>query len=216
MSIPDPKPVKTSKLNPKLLTIAAVLLIVLALLFMATPLLRTSRGFQRSSNFVPQGNGQSFQQNGFPAQGNGQSFPQNGFPNQGSGSQSQGGSNYPNRQFAARGGGLLRLAFLNGVTGVIVYFLALLISLAAAVGMFLTRRWGQILGICMAVLYLLLGLVSLLPILLIGAIDLRNPLSLILGSAHILLAVAVIAFASIPAKKLATPAVELPPPAAIT
>jgi hypothetical protein len=214
MSEPDPKPVKTSKLNPKLLTIAAVLLIVLALLFMATPLLRTSRGFQSTSNFA-QGNSQSFQQNGFPAQGNGPSFPQNGFPNQGSGSQSQGGSDYPNRQFTARGGGLLRLALLNGLTGIIVYFLALLVSLAAAVGMFLTKHWGQILGICMAVLYFLLGLASLLPILFMGAIGLRNPLSLILGIAHILLAVAVIVFASIPVKKLATLAVELPPPASI-
>jgi hypothetical protein len=51
----------------------------------------------------------------------------------------------------------------------------------------------------------LLGLVSLLPILFISALGIRNPLSLILGVVHILLAIAVIVLASIPAKKLTAP-----------
>ena len=33
----------------------------------------------------------------------------------------------------------------------------LLVSLAAAVGMFIAKRWGQVLGIVMAVIYLLSG-----------------------------------------------------------
>jgi hypothetical protein len=53
------KPVKIKKLNPKLLAIAAVLLLVLALLFLATPLLSTTSGFQPSGNFVLRNNGQS-------------------------------------------------------------------------------------------------------------------------------------------------------------
>jgi hypothetical protein len=199
MNTPDGKPIKKRVLNSKLLPIAAVVLIVLALLFMATPLLRPARGFQRSGNFVPQGNGQTAPQNGFPGQGNRpQAVP------------GQGGSNFPNRQFAFTG-----IGFLGGITGAIVFFIALLVSLVAAVGMFLTKRWGQILGIIIAILYALAGLVSLLPILFIGSLGLRNPLSLILGIAHEVLAVAVIVLASIPAKKLITPAVaEEPPPAA--
>jgi hypothetical protein len=197
MNTPDVKPIKKRVLNSKLLPIAAVVLIVLALLFMATPLLRTARGFQGGRNFVPQGNGQTIPQNGFPAQSSGSQ----GLPG-------QGGSSVPNRQFAVRGGD-----FLGGITGAIVFFMALLVSLAAALGMFLTKRWGQVLGIIMAVLYGLVGLVSLLPLLFIGSIGLRNPLNLILGFAHVLLAAAVIVLASIPAKKLITPAVaeESPP-----
>ena len=49
------------------------------------------------------------------------------------------------------------------------YFVALLLSLVAALGMLYTKRWGQVLGIIMAVLYGLLGLVSLLPILLMSS-----------------------------------------------
>ncbi len=195
MSTPDAKPIKTRILNAKLLPIAAVVLIVLALLFMATPLLRTSRGFQRSGNYVQQGNGQT--------------FPQNGLPTQGSGLQGQGSSNFPNRQFVVRGG-----AFLGGLTGAIVFFMALLVSLVAALGMLFTKRWGQVLGIIMAVLYGLVGLVSLLPILFLGSLGLRNPFSLILGIAHVLLALAVIVLASIPGKKVTTPIVAGAPPAA--
>ena len=62
--------------------------------------------------------------------------------------------------------------------GTIVYAIALLISLAAASGMFMAKRWGKILGIIMAVLYGLLALVSLLPILLISFMGIRNPLNL--------------------------------------
>jgi len=75
-----------------------------------------------------------------------------------------------------------------------------------------TKRWGQVLGIIMAVLYGLVGLVSLLPILLLGSAGLRNPFSLILGIAHVLLALAVIVLASIPARLMATPAVTDQPP----
>jgi hypothetical protein len=201
MNTPDVKPIKTRVLNSKLLPIAAVVLIVLALLFVATPLLRTGRGFQRSGNFVPQGNGQTVPRNGFSGQGN-------GLQGQGNGSQGQGSTNFPNRQFAFGG-----VSFLGGITGAIVFFIALLVSLAAALGMFFKKRWGQVLGIIMAVLYLLAGLVSLLPTLLLGSFVLRNPLSLILGIAHVLLALAVIVLALIPAKKVATPVVADPPPA---
>ena len=192
MSTPNPKPVKTKKLlNSKLLPIAALILVVLALLFMATPLLRSSRGFQGGGNFVPRGNGQS--------------FPQNGFTIQGNGAQGQGGTNLPVRRFGV-GAGLL-----GGFAGAIFYFVLLLVALAAAVGMFMVKRWGQVLGIIMAVLYLLLGLLSLLPLILTSFLGLRNPLSIILGIAHVLLAVAVIVLASIPAKKVTPPVAAATP-----
>jgi hypothetical protein len=211
MSTLDPKPVKTIKLlNPKLLPIAAIVLIVLGLLFMATPLLRQTRGFQRGGNFVAQGDGQSVPLNGFVVRGN---IPQGQvLPGQGGGPQiqvspGQGGPNLTGRRFAVGGG------FLGGFIGPVVYFVALLFSLAAAVGMFMTRRWGQFLGIIMAVLYFLLGMLALLPIIFVSLLGLRNPLSLILSIIHVLLATAVIVLASIPAKKVDTTlaVADLPP-----
>lgn len=185
MNTPVAKLKKTRILNSKLLPIAALVLIVLALLFMATPLLRGSRGFQRGGNFIIQNNGQGSPQGGFQFQAGGP---------QGQGLPNQNGANPTNRQFAVRS------SFLSGVTGAIVFFVALLVSLVAALGMLFTKRWGQVLGIIMAVLYGLVGLVSLLPILLLSSAGLRNPFSLILGIAHVLLAVAVFVLASVPAR----------------
>lgn len=102
---------------------------------------------------------------------------------------------------------------LNGSAGAIFYFVLVLVSLAAAVGMYLTKRWGQVLGIIMAVLYGISGLVSLLATLLINLPGIGNPLSLILHLdlilhfVHVLLAAAVIVLAAIPAQKLPTPTV---------
>jgi hypothetical protein len=207
MSTPESKPVTKRILNQKLLPIAALLLLVLALLFMATPLLRMSRSFQGTGNFNRQNNGQSFRPNATPGQGNAPQF----LPGQGNGTQGlpgQNGSNATNRQLF-RG-----IGFLSGRSGPIVYFVALLVALVAALGMLFIKRWGRILGILMAVLYLLAGLASLLPILLFGSFALRNPLSLALGIAHVVLAIAVIVLALIPAKKVVAPVAVEPPPAA--
>ena len=174
MSTLEPKPVKAKKmLNTRLLPIAALLLVVLALLFLAAPLIRTAGGAQRTGNFVLQANGQSATQNGSSAQGT--------------------GTNLTTRRVAV-GGGLM-----GGRGGIFIYFAALLVALTAGVGMLYTKRWGQVLGIILAVLYGLLGLLSLLPLLLIRFIA-PNPVSLILGAIHLLLAVAVIVLASIPGK----------------
>ncbi len=208
MSTLDAKHVKKKNLNPKLLAIAAVLLILLALLFLATPLLRMNSGFQRDGNLPNQFNGQPLpgEENGFTAPGTIQ--PGQGFPG-------QGGSNIPGRQFGA-GGGRMGFELLGGMGGTIVYAVALLISLIAALGMFMVKRWGQLLGIIMAVFYGLLALVSLLPILLLSFMGMRNPLNLALGIVNLLLPVAVIVLASIPGKELAVPATPLVPPTAPT
>jgi hypothetical protein len=184
MSTPNAKPVKGKKLNPKLLSIAALLLVVLALLFLATPLIRPAAGLQRAGNFAIQTNGQPVTQNGSTA---------------------------PSRPLAIRSGGMF-----SGVASIIIYFIALLVSLAAAVGMYIPKRWGKVLGIIMAALYGLLGLVSLLPVLLLSALGTRNPLSLILGILHLLLAIAVIVLASIPAKQEMPPPIPAAPPVAST
>ncbi len=199
MSTIDPKPNKHKPLNPKLLPIAAILLIVLALLFMATPLLRTTRSFQNGSNFISR-NGQAVTPNGSVTQPGVTQFQT--VPG-------QGGTNFPARRFTLGSG------VLAGAVGSIIYFVALIVSLAAALGMFSMRRWGKVLGIILAVLYLLVGLISVLPSLFLSAFGLRNPLSLILSIVHVLLAIAVIVLAAIPAKRLAAPAAETTPPAAV-
>ena len=171
MTTLEAKPRKGRILSPKLLSIAALLLVVLALLFLAAPLIRTAGGIQRTGNFVLQTNGQSVPQNGASAAGN--------------------ATNLTNR----------RLAVGGGRGGIIIYFLALLVSLAAGLGMLFTKRWGQVLGIIMAVLYVLLGLVSLLPVFLVRSTGAPNFVSLILGFVHLVLAVSVIVLASIPGKQ---------------
>ena len=198
-----------SKLNSKTLTIAAVILIVLALLFMATPLLRLS-GISGRSGFNRQFNGQTNPGggNGFLNPGNG--TPGQGFNNPGGGFQGQGNSTNPNRQFAG-GNSLLRLGFLNGITGIIVYTIALLVSLAAALGMVFTKRWGQILGIVMGAIYLILSLFSFIPTILLGFARAINGLNLGLTIAHVVLALAVIVLALISARKVKLPAETVPP-----
>jgi hypothetical protein len=194
---------------------------VLALLFMATPLLPGSTALSARSGFTPQFNGQTLPRapsgnRDYPA-GTGTTTPggQNGFPSTGSGLQGQGNSTNPTRQFGARSGGLLSFGLLSGMAGTIVYAIALLVSLAAAVGMFITRRWGQVLGIVMAVVYLILALVSFIPMLLLGFLRGLNGLSLGLSILHLVLAIAVIVLASIPAKKMMVPAAPaMTPPAA--
>jgi hypothetical protein len=195
MSTLAPKPVKVRILNPRLLVIAAALLLVLALLFLATPLVRRSGGFQNSGNFPTQFNGQALPggDNGFPTPAPGNIPGGQGFPG-------QGGTNTPGRQFGG-GGGLMSFSLLEGMVGTIVYAIALLISLVAAAGMFIVKRWGKILGVIMAVFYGLLALVSLLPMLLISFTGINSLTALILGVLELLLAVAVIILASIPGRK---------------
>ena len=207
-----------SKLNSATLTIAAVVLLVLALLFVATPLLRVA-GVTGGTGFNRQSGGQNLPggQNGFgfPSQGNGSQGQ--GFTGPNSGTQNPGTTTNPARRLTGAGGSLLRLSFLSGIAGTVIYALALLVSLAAAVGMFLTRRWGQILGIVMAVIYLLLSLVSFLPQFILGFTRGLNVLSLGLGILHLVLAIAVIVLAVIPAKKMMAQPAPAPidtPPAA--
>ena len=188
MSTLEAKPRKVRILNPKLLPIAALLLVVLALLFLAAPLIRTGRpeypaergqfcpagltnGHVRRQH--PPGHARERQQSWSAARrkpGPGRTMPPGGYG-------------------AAAAG---RDDFL--------YFVMLLISLAAALGMLFTKRWGQVLAIIMGVLYGLFGLVSLLPLLFIRFVGAPNPVNLILGVVHLLLAVAVIVLASIPGK----------------
>ena len=99
---------------------------------------------------------------GATGQGSGNQF----FIGGGGGNQVQGGTNLPARRITIGTGSRV---------GVILYFVALLVSLAAAVGMLFTKHWGRVLAIIMGVLYGLLGLVSLLPLLLIRFVGSPNP-----------------------------------------
>ena len=178
MSTLETKPRKVRILNTRLLPIAALLLVLLALLFLAAPLIRTAAGIQRSGNVVLQTNGQSAAPNGAAA------TPAAG---------------------ATTNSTTRRIAVGGGRATIFIYFVALLISLAAALGMLFTKRWGQVLAIIMGVLYGLFGLVSLLPLLFIRSVGAPNPVSLILGVVQLLLAVAVIVLASIPGKPGSAP-----------
>ena len=200
-----------SKLNSKTLMIAAALLMVLALLVMATPLLGPASGF--ASRTGSNSTTRRFTFQGTPGQNSsGQVFPGGqGFPNS-----SGNGTTGTTRQFTGTGGPgtILRLGFLTGTTRTILYAVILLLALVAAAGMFLTQRWGQVLGIIVAVVYALLALVSLLPMLLAGFARFSSPLTLGLNILHLVLALAVIVLAVIPAKKVATPPAPVTHPAA--
>jgi hypothetical protein len=223
MSTVEPRPVKAKKpLNPSMLTIAAILLIVLALLFLASPLLGLNQVGGRGGNFNRQFTGQ-----------NGQNFP--GFnPNGGTtgtggtggtgGFGGTGGTGGGSNGFRFQGGtpgqtptrtSLVGLNFLRGTLATVIYGIALLISLAAVIGMLSVKRWGKILGIVMAVVYLLLAVLTFLPTILLARFGaaFSNPLSLVLNGLHLLLALGVIIFASIPAKNLAAPVTLETPPA---
>jgi hypothetical protein len=178
MSTLETKPRKVRILNTRLPPIAALLLVLLALLFLAAPLIRTAGGTQRAGNFVLQANGQSAAPNGVPA------TPAAG---------------------VTASSTTRRVAVGGGSTIIFIYFAALLISLAAALGMLFTKRWGQVLAIIMGVIYGLFGLVSLLPLLFGRVVGAPNPVSLILGVVQLLLAVAVIVLASIPGKPGSAP-----------
>ncbi len=207
-----------SKINSKTLMVAAALLMVLALLFMATPLLRVN-GLANRAGFPSTFNSQTSPggQNVFPGQGGSQQVPGNGTQGQGNpGTQiNPFNPNNPNNStgqpFANRARSLFGLGLLSGITGTIFYGIALLVSLAAAVGMFLAKRWGQVLGIVMGVVYLILAVVSFLPTILLGFARGLNFLSLGLTGLHLVLAVAVIVLASIPAKKMMAQVVPVEP-----
>ena len=192
MSTLAPKPAKIRVLNTKLLPIAAILLVVLGLLFMVTPLLRTTGALPRTGNIVTQGT------TGQPGASNGVTT-------------TQGGGRFFTGSTGLNGSGR-RVAVGGGAFGIVFFFVALLASLAAALGMLFTKRWGQVLGIVMAALYGLLGLVSFLPLLFIRLIGIRNPISLVLGAVHVLLAAAVIVLASFPPKAAPVPAEAAPAP----
>ncbi len=221
------------KLNSKTLTLAGILLMVLALLYVATPLLRPAMSLNgretvTGQEFPAGGPGGGFQvitpndQGGAQVQDPGTGQSDQGVIIQGSGSDTQTqGQGFTQRQFTGtRPGGLLGgFGFLNGSNAIIVYAVALLISLAAAVGMLMTKNWGRILGIIMGVIYSVLALLGFLPMLLIGfmmrgsGIRVGGSLNIWLTVAHLLLALAVIVLAAISAKKVAKSEVIVPPPA---
>lgn len=193
------------KLNTTTLSIAGVLLLVLALLSLATPLVRVSNGIN-GGGFSRQLNGQGFPggENNFQPN---QAFPgqenpgnQGGMPLPGQGQRSSGqdSQNLPIRQGA---GGLLRFGLLRGIAGTVVFGLALVISIAAALGMFLGKRWGQVIGIGMAVIHLVLAGLAFLPQILFSFMGRFNLLGIGLDVLRLLLAAAVIILALIPAKK---------------
>lgn len=203
------------KLNGKILSITAGLLLCLSLLYVATPLLRPTSAFGGPRIITGQGLPSGGQGGGFQVitpgdqgtivQGQGGDMP--GFPSQG-----QGNPNLTQRQFSGvRPGGLMSFGFLNGTNGIIIYGIAFLVSLIAAVGMLQTKNWGRILGIVMGALYSLLALFSFVPLLLIrlmargSVIRVGGSIGIWLNVAQLVLALAVLVLAAVSAKKVAAP-----------
>lgn len=226
-----------AKLNPKTLPIAGFLLMILALVVLAVPLLSQSLGINRSR---PGMNGQFFGQGivtngqGFPGgiDGDGTTFQGTPFPGgtvpQGPLNAIPGGDEtgigtttvgpMGGRQFlGGQGFNFLNLTgFLNGLTGTIVFSIALLISLAAAVGMISLKTWGKVLGIIMAVLYLLLALLNLVPVVIMMlSFSFSNVWSIVMHSVQVLLAIAIIVLASIWVRKVDLTGTATVPPATL-
>lgn len=191
---------KTKKpLNATMLSIAAGVLVLLALLFLAAPLVSGNRvltgndSFNRSST-----SGQPpFDQNNLP---NGQPGITNGFPGTGTTRQFQGfqGRQAGNRSF------LSVFNLIGGRNRTFVNAIAFLVSMAAAIGMLMTRNWGRVLGIIMAIIYILFAIIGLLPELLFRLNGIRSPVGLIISVLELILAAAVIILSSLPGKPLPT------------
>lgn len=212
------------KMNAKILSVTAVLLLCLSLLYLATPLLRPASAFGGPRTFTGQGLTSSDQGGGVQVitpSGQGTILQGPGGDMQGFPSQGQGSPNFTQRQFSGgRPGGLLSFGLLNGTNGIIIiYGIALLVSLAAAVGMLMTRNWGRILGIVMGVVYSSMALYGLLPALFIGSMVRRAGISVggslisWLTVVRLVMAVAVVVLAATSAKKVSKPAEVIPPPA---
>jgi hypothetical protein len=197
MSVSEIKKDRKKPLNGRLLTISAILLVGLALLFLASPMI--------GGNRIAQSNG------GFPRTFNGQSpqpgmigTPQPGFESGGSGTvQTFPGMNGGSAGSARTRPGVVGLAgfgFMAGRNNILIYGIALVLALIAAIGMLNTKLWGKVMGIIIAVVYLLLSIFSFLPIILFSFMGTSNPISLILGIVQVTLALAVIILAAIPGK----------------
>jgi hypothetical protein len=195
------------QINKTTLAIGAGVLLVLALLTLATPLMRSANPVNQAG-FNRQFNGQNFpgDQNNLPSQSfPGQGFPgdQNGqaFPGQGQRSLGQDGQNFRSQGNISGFATLLRFNFLSGITGTIVFGVALIISIVAALGMLLAKRWGQVSGIFMAVIYLVMAVLAILPTILFMFRIGTGFLTIVLDILRVLLAAAVIVLALLPARK---------------
>jgi hypothetical protein len=189
--------IKTITKRPTVVTIAAILLLVLSLfvagLGIASQYGLLGQGFG-GSQFVRNGQNRNFNsQGGFP-QG---SFPQGGFSN---GQNDQGTTpNFtPNRQAIT---GLARINRILRPVTLALDIILLVLSVVAAIGLFMSKRWGAILAIVLA------GLVILLTI--PGFLRLFSTVVLVEDLVRILMAVAVIVLLLLPsARKAYAPAEE--------
>jgi hypothetical protein len=193
---------KDAKKRPTVVTIAAVLLIVLSLfvagLGIANQFGLLGQGFGNRQFIAGQGRNRNFtppsgsQSNGFPQNGSPQNgFPQNGFP---SGQTGQGTTR--NFTFTGRGNtglaGILRI--LRPIT-IALDLILLGLSIIAAIGLFMYKRWAIILAIVVSALVILLTIPSMIRIF--------STVTLIENLVRILMAVAVIVLLLLPASRKA-------------
>ena len=178
--------------RPAVVTIAAILLIILSLFVGGFGIARQygllgGLGFGNRQFLPGQFRGRNFPSGGFPNGG----FPNNGLPNDQN--NPAGTPNFtPNRQF---GTGLARLFRLVRpvLTGLNVILIVL--GVVAAIGLFMSKRWGAVLAIILSALLLLLSIPGMLRIF--------SPILLVESLVRILLALAVIVLLLLPSARKA-------------
>ncbi len=183
--------------RPAVVTIAAIVLLVMALLVaglgLASQFGFTRGGFANRGTFFRQNGSRNFTPpSGFPQGG----FNNNGLPND----QTNPGTtqNFPTNRTGFSG--LARI--LRILRPVMIGFdiLVLVLAAVAAFGIFRGKRWGMILAIVLAVLVVLLTIPSMLRIF--------SAIVLVESLARILLAVAVVVLLLLPASRKAFTPVE--------
>jgi hypothetical protein len=167
--------------RPAVIYIAAVLLIILTLMVGGFGLARRY-GLLQGTAF----SGRNGLRSGFPGRG---TFPQGGFPNGGFNNSQNGqtpnfNSANPNRAV------MVRLLRLFNTISTVVNIGAIVLAVIAAIGLFMKKRWGAVLGIILAVILLLLGI----P----GILRSFSTLAFVESTVRIVLAIAVIVLLLLP------------------
>jgi hypothetical protein len=186
--------------RPAVVTIAAILLIILSLFVGGLGIARQfgllgGLGFGNRQFLPGRFQGRNFPQGGFPSGG----FPNAGSPNDQN--NPAGTPNFtPNRQFGTGLASLFRLV-RPVLTGLNIFLIVL--GVVAAIGLFMSKRWGAVLAIILSALLLLLAIPGMLRIF--------SPILLIESLVRILLALAVIVLLLLPSarKAYARPAEEI-------
>jgi hypothetical protein len=185
--------------RPAAITIGAVLLLILALLVAGLGIANQfgfgllGRGIAGGRFLTGRSGIRNFNpQNGFPQNG----FPQNGFPQNGTPNDQNNQGTTPNfTQNRQLGTGISSIFRFLAPISLGLDIMLLVLSIIAVIGLFMTKRWGEILAIIISVLMILLTIPNIIRIF--------TPVVLIENLVRIALAVAVIVLLLLPVSRRA-------------